>query len=54
MKDEPKAETHTVILVDADVLVRTSLGAYLRECGLHVVEASDVEEAREVMSPTCR
>lgn len=50
MKDEPKAETHTVILVDADVLVRTSLGAYLRECGLHVVEASDVEEAREVMS----
>jgi DNA-binding NtrC family response regulator len=48
--NESKAETDTVILIDADVLVRTSLCAYLRECGLHVIEASDVEEARQVMS----
>lgn len=49
MPTNPVTEANSVILIDADVLVRASLGAYLRDCGLRVVEASDVEEARRVM-----
>ena len=40
----------TVLLVDADILVRASLAAYLRECGLHVLEAANDEEARALLS----
>lgn len=50
MSDKPVPEAHSVILIDADVLVRASLGSYLRDCGLRVIEAGDVEEARRVMS----
>ncbi|MCF8707197.1 response regulator [Rhizorhapis sp. SPR117] len=39
-----------VLLVDADILVRASLAAYLRECGLHVLEAANDEEARALLS----
>lgn len=44
------APAETVVLVDSDAVVRASLGAYLRECGLRVLEAGDVEEARIIMS----
>lgn len=40
----------TLLLVDADILVRASLAAYLRECGLHVLEAANDEEARALLS----
>ncbi|MGP9820811.1 response regulator [Salinarimonas sp. NSM] len=36
----------TVLLVDADVIVRHNLAEFLRECGLKVVEASSAAEAR--------
>lgn len=36
----------TVLLVDADILVRHNLAEFLRECGLQVVEASSATEAR--------
>ncbi|MDX5403235.1 MAG: hypothetical protein LPJ93_12665 [Rhodobacterales bacterium] len=40
---------HAVLLLDADAIVRTSLAAYLRDCGLLVIEASDTSEARTVL-----
>lgn len=42
--------TETVVLIDADVVVRASLGAYLRDCGLRVIEAVDIDEARTVIA----
>lgn len=36
----------TVLLVDGDVLVRVGLAAFLRDCGLRVVEASSAADAR--------
>lgn len=50
MSDKPEPDAQSVILIDADVLVRASLGAYLRDCGLRVIEAGGVDEARQVMS----
>lgn len=41
---------NTVLLVDADVIVRNQLAEFLRECGLRVVEASSAEEARTFLS----
>jgi CheY-like chemotaxis protein len=35
----------TVLLVDDDVLERTPIAAYLRECGFTVYEATDGDEA---------
>ncbi|GGK41239.1 response regulator [Salinarimonas ramus] len=41
---------NTVLLVDADVIVRNQLAEFLRECGLRVVEASSAEEARTFLA----
>src|SRR5215207_3182901 len=38
-------EPRTLLLVHGDILVRTALAAYLRECGYDVVEAGTTEEA---------
>lgn len=34
-----------LLLVEADILVRTALAAYLRECGFRVLEATSIAEA---------
>jgi DNA-binding response OmpR family regulator len=39
----------TVLLIDDDVLVRTPLAAYLRDCGYTVYEAIDTDEALVVL-----
>lgn len=42
-------EPPTLLLVNGDILVRTALAAYLRECGYHVVEAGTTEEATQAL-----
>jgi len=39
----------TVLVVEDDVLVRTVVAAYLRECGFEVVEAGSADEAIRVI-----
>jgi DNA-binding NtrC family response regulator len=48
--DQPDGNLHSVLLLDTDVVVRAALAAYLRECGLLVLEASDTSEAKTVLS----
>jgi DNA-binding response OmpR family regulator len=38
-----------ILLVESDVLVRHPLAEYLRECGYQVREASNADEARQVL-----
>jgi CheY-like chemotaxis protein len=38
-----------VLVVDAEVLVRMTISAYLRDCGYRVVEAASAEEALTVL-----
>lgn len=40
-------EPRTVLLVESDILIRSPLAEYLRECGYHVLEASSTGEARQ-------
>jgi DNA-binding response OmpR family regulator len=40
----------TIILVEADILVRHPLAEYLRECGYRVIEAADTGEARLLLT----
>ena len=42
-------EPSTLLLVHGDILVRTALAAYLRECGYDVVEAGTHEEAIQAL-----
>ena len=42
-------EPPTLLLVNGDILVRTALAAYLRECGYEVVEAGTSEEAKQAL-----
>ncbi len=42
-------EPPTLLLVHGDILVRTALAAYLRECGYEVVEAGTPEEATQAL-----
>jgi DNA-binding response OmpR family regulator len=46
----PVVEPETVMVVDADVLVRMTIAAYLRDCGYRVVEAADADEAKAVLN----
>jgi DNA-binding NtrC family response regulator len=39
-----------VMLIEADVLIRTPLAEFLRECGFRVAEAFNVMEARELLA----
>jgi DNA-binding NtrC family response regulator len=39
----------TVLMVERDVVVRTAIAAYLRDCGYRVIEAANVEEATAVL-----
>jgi DNA-binding response OmpR family regulator len=38
-----------ILLVEADILVRSPLAEYLRECGYRVVEAGNPAEARQLL-----
>lgn len=49
MKNVIRQTPAAILLVDRDVLVRTSVAAYLRECGFRVVEASTIDEAYTVL-----
>ena len=42
-------EPTTLLLVHGDILVRTALAAYLRECGYDVVEAGTHDEAIQAL-----
>lgn len=44
-----KAQTHTVLLVESEILIRAVLAEYLRQCGYQVVEAVNGEEALLVL-----
>jgi CheY-like chemotaxis protein len=49
----PKAEASsplkTVLVVDSEIIVRMTLGEYLRSCGYRVIEAASGEEALTVL-----
>lgn len=44
------AATQTVLVVDADVIARSVIADYLRQCGYRVAEANSAEEAIEALS----
>jgi DNA-binding response OmpR family regulator len=46
---EQSANTATILVVDAEVLVRFAIADYLRECGYRVIEAVSGEEAALVI-----
>jgi CheY-like chemotaxis protein len=39
----------TVLVVDSEIIVRMTLGEYLRSCGYRVIEAASGEEALKVL-----
>ena len=39
-----------VMLIEPDVLIRTPLAKYLRECGFRVAEVFNVTEARDILA----
>jgi DNA-binding NtrC family response regulator len=39
----------TILVVEDDVLVRMPIAQYLRDCGYKVIEASDADEAMQVL-----
>jgi len=47
-------DVQTVLLADPDVIVRTLLAQYLRECGYRVLEASSTREIRQFLADTSR
>src|SRR5262249_25497461 len=48
-KTKRSAVAETVLFVDSDVLVRTAVAEYLRECGYQVVEALNAAEALKIL-----
>src|SRR5579883_1995142 len=38
-----------LLIVENDILIRHPLAEYLRECGYHVLEAADADEARLIV-----
>ena len=45
----PSRPPETILVVDAEVLVRMTIAGYLRHCGYQVVEAASAEEALTVL-----
>jgi len=44
-----EAETHTVLVVEDEVLIRMVISEYLRECGYRVIEAAHADEAISIL-----
>jgi CheY-like chemotaxis protein len=44
----------TILVVEDEILVRTVIAAYLRDCGFDVVEAGNAEEAVRVLEASIR
>jgi CheY-like chemotaxis protein len=40
----------TILVVEDDVLVRMPISQYLRDCGYKVIEATNAEEAKTILS----
>jgi CheY-like chemotaxis protein len=51
-ESRPTSPPQTVLVVDAEVLVRMAISAYLRDCGYRVVEAASADEALAVLRQT--
>jgi two-component system, response regulator PdtaR len=49
MGEPVPAPPPTILIVEDDVLVRSLVAAYLRECGFDVVEANGADEAIRVL-----
>lgn len=54
MSDDGKADgvdqqVETVLIVDAEILVRMAIAQYLRDCGFRVIEAMNGDEAMIVL-----
>lgn len=47
--DQTASAVSTVLVVEADVLVRMAVSGYLRECGFKVAEASSPDEAMRML-----
>jgi CheY-like chemotaxis protein len=47
--DNPPDSQPTILVVEDEVLIRMAVSDYLRECGFHVVEAGNAEEAIAVL-----
>jgi DNA-binding NtrC family response regulator len=48
-KAKPRSAKTTVLLVEADVIVRFALADYLRGCELRVIEAVSADDARAIL-----
>jgi len=44
------ASVATLLIADGDVLVRSEIAAYLRDCGYRVVEVASADEAQQIFS----
>jgi DNA-binding response OmpR family regulator len=49
LNPDDSASLKTVLIVDSEIVVRMTLGSYLRSCGYKVIEAADGEEALIVL-----
>jgi CheY-like chemotaxis protein len=55
VSDEPvPAPPPTILVVEDEILVRTVIAAYLRDCGFDVVEAGNADEAVRVLEAGIR
>jgi CheY-like chemotaxis protein len=52
--DDHSPATHSVLVVDDEVLIRLAVSDYLRECGYQAIEASNAEEAIRVLQAGIR
>jgi CheY-like chemotaxis protein len=46
---QASSPSKTVLVVDSEIIVRMTLGEYLRSCGYRVIEAASGEEALKVL-----
>jgi DNA-binding response OmpR family regulator len=53
VSDEP-VPPPTILVVEDEILVRTVIAAYLRDCGFGVIEAGDADEAVRVLEAGIR
>jgi DNA-binding NtrC family response regulator len=47
---DPKERTPTVLIVEDEALIRMALSDFLQECGFKVLEASQAQEAQEMIA----